>query len=716
MKKIVACMLALAMLALNAFSALAEEMDAQLRAVTALAKQRCGVSDRYTSFSGDSYVNGNGTYWYLQWSDGAGSVSITCDENGYPFNYYLDENSASSYDPYYAPHVPQYDLDKCRAAAETFLQAALRENESFRLEAGDKQLTVHDSGWVYLTGDILYYGLDTDTTFTIQIVPETMQVISFSRDDQWYTVANRDDAGAEVIDAQSAEDTLKGTIRMELEYVLDGENSAVLRYVPKADGEYTLRAVTGEMFDWSAARENIGMRYAMDADAGVAEMAAGGLTEAEIAGSEKLKGAMEKDALDAAVRAMTELGVTDEYTLRSVRYRAQDDRVTAYLQYAADAEDEAGYRTLMGMTEEDAKTAVGEMETTTVYRNVTLDAHTGALIACATWGNELPGAYSYVLAEIADLEAAKETAAEFLRKYAPDYAANLRAERADSLSGEAAYNPGVQVRLVRVENGVPFRQDGAVITVNVKTGFIDSYLLNWTEDEIAFEPTDGLIGEGAAYAAYCEAVHAKLCWHMLPVAYVDYEQQYDLALCYDLASEPEATAVGAKDGAIIAQEEADALYEYGDAVNEAAKALAEYGVGFPGGSFEADRLVTWREAAALLVELDGTHVWNEDDETILRCARNDRITLDAAALDSNVARGELIRALLTMSGYDRAAQVAGAFSSSFTDAETFGDDFGFYALAEAMDLAQADENGALSAQKPITRGEAAEMIWQFVNR
>ena len=126
------------------------------------------------------------------------------------------------------------------------------------------------------------------------------------------------------------------------------KNSAVLRYVPKADGEYTLRAVTGEMFDWSAARENIGMRYAMDADAGVAEMAAGGLTEAEIAGSEKLKGAMEKDALDAAVRAMTELGVTDEYTLRSVRYRAEDDRVTAYLQYAADAEDEAGYRTLMG--------------------------------------------------------------------------------------------------------------------------------------------------------------------------------------------------------------------------------------------------------------------------------------------------------------------------------------------------------------------------------
>lgn len=716
MKKIVACMLSLAMLVAGAFSALAEEMDARLRAVTALAKQRCGVSDRYTSFSGDSAVNGSRTYWYLNWSDDAGSVSITCDENGYPFNYYLDENSASSYDPYYAPHVPQYDLDECRAAAESFLQNALRENEGFRLETGDKQLTVHDSGRVYLSGTLTYYGLDTDTTFSVQVAPETMQVVSFWRNDQWYAIAGTDDAGAELIDAQSAEDTLKGTIHMELEYVLDGENTAVLRYVPKADGEYTLRAVTGEMFDWSAASEDIGIRYAESADMGVAEMAAGNLTEAEIAGSEKLQGAMEKEALDAAVRAMTELGVTDEYTLRSVRYRAQDDRVTAYLQYAADAEDEAGYRALLGMTEADAKTAASEMETTTVYRNVTLDAHTGALIACSTWGNELPGTYSYTLAESAGLDAAKETAAEFLAKYAPDYAANLRAERADSLSGDSTYNPDVQVQLVRVENGVPFRQDGATMTINMTTGFIDSYSLNWTEDEIDFEPTDGLIGEAAAYAAYCDAVHAKLSWRLLPVAYVDYEQQYDMALCYDLASEPEVTAVGAKDGAIVTEEESGALYEYGDAANDAAKALAEYGVGFPGGSFDADAPITWREAAALVIELDGTHVWNEDDATILQCARNDRISLDAAQLDENVVRGELIRTLLTMSGYDRAARVVGAFSSSFTDAETFGDDFGFYALAEAMDLARADENGALRADAPLTRGEAAEMIWRFVNR
>ena len=716
MKKIVACMLAFAMLVLGAFSALAEEMDARLRAVTALAKQRCGVSDRYTSFSGDSAVNGSRTYWYLNWSDEAGSVSITCDENGYPFNYYLTENDANLYDPYYAPHVPQYDLDACSAAAEKFLQSALRENEGFRLETGDKQLTVHDSGRVYLSGTVTYYGLDTDTSFNIQVASETMQVVSFWRDDQWYTIAQTDDAGAELVDAQSAEDTLKGTIHMELEYVLDTENSAVLRYVPKADGEYTLRAVTGEMFDWSAAREGGEVFYAMSADAGVAEKAAGGLTEAEIAGSEKLKGAMEKDALDAAVRAMTELGVTDEYTLRSVRYSVQDDRVTAQLQYAADAQDEAGYRALLGMTEEDAKTAAGEMETTTVYRSVTLDAHTGALIACSSWGNELPGTYSYVLVQSTELDEAKKIAADFLAKYAPDYAGRLRAERADSLSGDSAYNPDVQVQLVRVENGVPFRQDGATMKINMKTGYIDSYSLNWTSEEIAFEPTDGLIGEAAAYAAYCGAVHVKLSWRMLPVAYVDYEQQYDMALCYDLASEPETTAVGAKNGEIVAAEKSGALYEYADAAPGAAAALAEYGVGFPGGSFNADVPIVWREAAALLVELDGTHVWNEDDATLLQCARNDRIPLDAAALDSSVTRGGLIRALLTMSGYDRAARVAGAFSSSFTDAETFGDDFGFYALAEAMNMAQTDENGALCADEAVTRGEAAEMIWRFVNR
>lgn len=129
MKKIIACILACAMLIACAASALAEGMDERLRAVTALVKERCGVSDRYTGFSGDSVSSGGKELWYLNWTadDGSG-VSTTSDENGWLYNYSVYGGAdAGNYDPYYAPSVPKYDAAGCTAAAEAFLKNVLPE-------------------------------------------------------------------------------------------------------------------------------------------------------------------------------------------------------------------------------------------------------------------------------------------------------------------------------------------------------------------------------------------------------------------------------------------------------------------------------------------------------------------------------------------------------------------------------------------------------------
>ena len=42
-------------------------LDERLRTVTELAKERCGISDRYTDFSGDQSVEGGEIRWYLRW-------------------------------------------------------------------------------------------------------------------------------------------------------------------------------------------------------------------------------------------------------------------------------------------------------------------------------------------------------------------------------------------------------------------------------------------------------------------------------------------------------------------------------------------------------------------------------------------------------------------------------------------------------------------------
>lgn len=716
MKKIVAYILALIWLVSCACSANAEEMDERLRAVTALVKERCGISDRYTEFYGEGSANGEKMRWYLNWSDEQGSLSVTCDEDGFPYSYYVSEESWNDYDPYYAPAVPRYDLETCRSAAEAFLRGALREGESYRLNESTQTLSVHDTANVTFSGIITRAGLDTDIGFSVQVNPETIEVSSFWRNDQWTSIIREDAADAETLGAQSAEKILENAIRMELEYVLDGESNAVLHYLPKSDGDYTLRAVTGELHDWNTSAENEAREYASAADGVMTAetVMSAGLTDAEIAGSEKLKGALTQAQLDEVVRAITELGVTDAYTLRNVRYSVKDERVTATLRYIAAAEDTASYETLLGMNAEEAKLAAEE-GTTNLYRNVTVDAMTGALISCNAYGGVVYGVSLDALADDAAFVHAQEIADAFLAKYASDYAAHLRVERMDSQSSSEVYCPRIEMRLARVENDIPFRQDGANITINVRTGVVDSYSLEWT-DGMTFESNDGVIGEEAAYAAYCEAVSAKRCWHAIPVSYENYEQQHEMALCYDLVSEPRTTAIGAKDGAVIADKIGAQSYDYSDVTGTAANQLAAFGVGIPGERFMPEQLITWREAAALLVQLDGTNAWSLDDEMLILYARNNRINVDQTMLESYVMRGDFVKTLLDMSGYGRAAAISGAYRTDFTDAEALGEMLGYAALAEAMQIAAPNESGAFSAEAELTRAQAAEMIWRFVNR
>ena len=99
------------------------------------------------------------------------------------------------------------------------------------------------------------------------------------------------------------------------------------------------------------------------------------------------------------------------------------------------------------------------------------------------------------------------------------------------------------------------------------------------------------------------------------------------------------------------------------------------------------------------------------------CAREYRLVLTKEDLDENITREELVRAILSMAGYHRAAALTDAFRSSFADAETFGENLGFIALAEAMGMVEASAPGdVFRPHDAATRGEAAEMLWQFLNR
>ena len=492
----------------------------------------------------------------------------------------------------------------------------------------------------------------------------------------------------------------------------DGESRAELRYVPEDAGRWTLLAVSGEMYDLNAGR---GEQSLMDAPA-QAEAGAGekGLTQAEIAGAEKLRDALPEEKLDAAVRRMTELGVTEDYALQSVRYSTEDKRVTARLTYRAEIRDVQGCRRLLGAAEEAAEDVFRRLEYGKLSRSVTLDAHTGALLEMDSYGGYCSAAYKF--GEYA-ADTAQKRALHFVEKYLPEYASHITIRPAVFPAETGYYNSRVYVRSVRCENGVPYPANGAHLSVNAATGYIDSYALTWTEEDIAFEPTEGIIDEETAYAAYCETMNAELRWRTLPAVQTRNETGYSLTLCYDLVSEPQVTAVRARDGSLVTTETAPHRYEYDDVTGHAANELAAYGVGIPGDRFLPDQKITNRESASLLVSLGNPSAWDLDDETLLMYVREYRLALTKEELDEDMSREDLVRAILSMAGYHRAAALTDAFRSSFADAETFRENLGFIALAEAMGMIKVnDPRDAFRPRDAATRGEAAEMLWRFLNR
>ncbi len=688
-------------------------LDEQLRAVTERAKERCGVSERYTDFRGNQEIEEGRVRWCLRWWDENSSVSVTCDDDGYPYQYSCYDNEEWEYEPYFAPRVPDDDLESCRDTAQRFLTSALRENEECRFDLPEKRLCLNPDETVYLHGILLRDGLRTDIDCALEVDPKGRAVRSFWRSDDWQHLTGTDRLETVGMEEEEASELLKDAVRLTLQYVSGGDNRAELRYVPQDAGRWTLLAVSGEMYDLNAGRS--GEWTLTDAPAQAEMTSEGkGLTQAEIAGAEKLKDALPEDRLDAAARSMTELGVTEDYALQSVRYSTEEKRVTARLTYRAEIRDVADCRRLLGAAKEAAEDVFRRLESAQLTRHVTLDAHTGGLLGLDSYGGYCSAAYEFG-EDAADT--AQRRTLHFLEKYLPEYAARMTVGSADFPEESGYYNPRIQIRAVRCENRVPYPANGAHLSVNAATGYIDAYALTWTEEEIAFESTEGIVGEEAAYAAYCEAVNAELRWRTLPAVQGRSETKYSLVLCYDLVSEPQVTAVRARDGSLVTTETAPLRYEYDDVTDHAANELAAYGVGIPGDRFLPDRKITNREAAALLVSLGDVYAWNLDDDMLLMWGREYRIALTKERLDADMTREDLVRAILSMAGYHRAAALTDAFRSSFADADTFGESLGFIALAEAMGMVETGDPGdVFRPRDAATRGEAAEMLWRFLNR
>lgn len=694
----------------------------RLAAVTWKVKTTLALNtERYKEFSGQLREGELAPTWQLSWSGEDGSLEVTAAESGGVLSYYRYDVDEERDD--IPLSLPKSDPAKAKEAASAFLKRVLASGETAELDAADSSNNLRQTRY-YFRGTVLLNGCSSPLRFSVTVRASDYAVVQFHRDSVEANYIGTIPAASFRTQRGAAESLLRGTVSLRLEYVLDeGKDTAVLRYLPNQIHSFYVDDATGKLVDLTDLYEELGKLGSpgggdYGAESGPAadeDSANGSLTPAEQLGADKLKGTLDKGALDQKARAVSQLGL-DSYTLASASYREEQVNgasvIVARLTYAKRVEDE------------------------TLRRWVTLDAKTGALMAVSSSGRWNDDAVKKV-----DEDTARKTAEAFLEAQQKERFALCEAYTDFSAFQRENGRYGTwSFQYARKANGYFFSNDQLTVGVDTADGSVSAYSQSWTE-QVKFDSPDGLIAEEEAVNAYFKtfqltrgyvAVPQKLDLSdpdYIPLGEMGYTALNSLKLGWQLtAPDKSVTGIDAKTGEPVSWDRVESNSpQYSDLAGSEAKAAAEalagYGIGYAGGKFRPDKKLTQLDLVALLasaqgVLIDPDNLADGDADRAYRAAYGMGALQRSDREDSRtMSRMDVIRFLLDTGGYGPAARFQGIYRTDFSDQKEIPENMlGYAALAQAMKVAQGDGAGRLNPSQSVTRGDAAVMLLAFMQR
>ena len=326
MKKLLSLLLSILLLtgAALPWAQAAGGTDGDLDRVTRSVKSALDLdTDGYTDFRGNYEVGELAPLWNLYWSGDAGSLSVSALTDGTITDYYVTNSEPSSGPDQGVPGFPKGDADQASAAANAFLKRALGAGESVELKEPSGMDSL-DSTTYRFSGTILLNGLPSPLTCSVTVRAADNVVTRFRRDvPETAFLGTIPSADASVTRA-AAEQALRSEQSLRLEYILPDEDSttAVLCYLPDSVHTFYVDAKTGKLVDLTALEQDMyksGAGAAAGDTAAETEAAENGLSQAEQEGIRQLEGVQSSEALDKALRAVPEYGLS-RYALASARY------------------------------------------------------------------------------------------------------------------------------------------------------------------------------------------------------------------------------------------------------------------------------------------------------------------------------------------------------------------------------------------------------------
>lgn len=722
MKKIISLILSATMLVGTVSTVFAAEnnLGDTLTKVTEKVKAQLNIGDEYTKFNGTAQDNGLQEYWNLLWENEDGtSLSVDANTEGKIMNYNLTSDTDDyRYDNNFTPSFPQLTNEEAKAIAEKFLDKVLdTSKESVEYSNFNDVIRTQNITNYYFGGKLKLNGLYSPIDFSIRVNQASKSVSYFSRGDFNTKYLGSVPSAKPTKTKDFAAGLLKDTLKLKLEYTTSNVNSsnvksdkAVLRYFPITTGNYLVDAQTGKLINiddlYSAIEER-----SYDEDAGMGSGATlsseNKLTKAEQEGIDKLAGVLSKDKLDAALRAMSELGLSD-FTLADTSYsKNDDDKYSCNLTYAK---------------------ADKENKITRKYINV--DAKSAELISMYT---NYPYEENAKKGSLSEAELQKEAEA-FLTKYYNDNfsKSKLYTEAQNVLYAEETVNKNFT--FAQQVNGYFFPENAYQVGVNATSGLIDSFGGDFRD--VSFDSPDGIVTMEQAENAYFNAFETKLAYVSVPKKldlsapeyekYISYGYRYlyELKLAYTQTANNEPYAVDAKTGKSLYYETSNReTLTYTDVkTDKEILSLASYGIGFSGGVFQKDKELTQLDMVALLVSADGylyNPTENGDSADVLYNNAYNLGILNKSQRDESkkITRAELVKTILSMSGYGKVAELKGIYVCSFKDEKSIpAEYYGYVAIAQGLGMVKGGANETFEANSVANREQAAIMFYNFMNR
>lgn len=696
MKRIVSVILLLVLICSMSVHA-ADGTAAEAQKILVSVKERIGDTSSFDKFESSSSSDEEGNIFYrFYWSsdneENHSSMSVSCNSKGIITNYYhYNDDEYRTIKPTINKLTQNEAMEKASALAEA-LNPDIKDKLNLTFAESNENIYSNDYTFEikHMENGIEVYG--DGGYITINLTGD--KIINYSltyTDDVNYTSIEN------IISKESAEKAYMEKLGLELRYesAYDGNKIKITPVYAEnsANNNKYINALTGEIFERSNESTKKQFSEAADLSAGGSQNSAvreETLSDVEIKELEKVEKLLSRDEIVSLLKKNKYLPLSSDYTLTSYRTAVNyynDDKRTARLNFRNESNQKSiSYAVNM---------KTGAIEDYYSYSDNAL--------------NTTPKLSSKKAYETLK-NAAKGLAESYFDEFDKEVFTYPETDK------KSLYNTScANLSYTRTINDIPYYRDYISIGINIYTGEIVSYSIQITENT-EFPQTESAISKEKAF----EIMFSEFVYE--PCYIIDGDKSVPV---YMLGND-KPVRIDALKGVLLDY----ALKEYeppyagyndldGHYAKTAVETLAGYGIYFDGDSYLPDNAISQKDFIYMLNccffagipeprPIDISDVKEVYRESMSRGI----IKENEKNPDGTVSRGDAAKYIIRAMGYEEVAMLSDIYKCEFSDVDNY---IGYISILKGMNILKGNSDGKFEPEAPLTRGDAAIILYNYLS-